>query len=98
MGGENLSSDGTLSGVYNVEYEGLHLVCFKCGRFGHRRDECPLEADQRTMAVTSQDGEPQNAAAVVPRRAVTELREGDTFGPWMLVQRKTRNKTHTQRS
>lgn len=22
--------------VYRVEYEGLHLVCFDCGCYGHR--------------------------------------------------------------
>ncbi|KAJ1403218.1 Zinc finger, CCHC-type [Sesbania bispinosa] len=26
--------------VYNVEYEGLHLVCFSCGKYNHRREEC----------------------------------------------------------
>ena len=24
-----------------VEYEGLHLVCFNCGKYGHHRDVCP---------------------------------------------------------
>ncbi|KAK7286716.1 hypothetical protein RJT34_21918 [Clitoria ternatea] len=24
----------------NLEYEGLHLICFKCGRYGHRSDAC----------------------------------------------------------
>lgn len=27
---------------YNVEYEGLHMVCFDCGIYGHRKDECPM--------------------------------------------------------
>ncbi|KAK7282148.1 hypothetical protein RIF29_10725 [Crotalaria pallida] len=26
---------------YEVEYEGLHLICFHCSRFGHRKDQCP---------------------------------------------------------
>lgn len=24
-----------------VEYEGVHLICFKCGRYGHRVENCP---------------------------------------------------------
>lgn len=24
-----------------VEYEGLHLICFCCGKYGHRREVCP---------------------------------------------------------
>lgn len=23
--------------VITLEYEGLHLICFKCDRYGHRR-------------------------------------------------------------
>ncbi|XP_061354838.1 uncharacterized protein At4g02000-like [Gastrolobium bilobum] len=26
---------------FNVAYEGLHLICFGCGRYGHRKDLCP---------------------------------------------------------
>lgn len=25
----------------NLEYEGLHSICFKCGVYGHRMDVCP---------------------------------------------------------
>lgn len=32
--------------IYNVEYEGLHLVCFGCGCYGHKKDECPLLASK----------------------------------------------------
>lgn len=24
-----------------VEYEGLYMICFECGVFGHRKDDCP---------------------------------------------------------
>ncbi|KAJ1418543.1 Zinc finger, CCHC-type [Sesbania bispinosa] len=27
--------------TYKVEYEGLFMVCFACGRYGHRHDSCP---------------------------------------------------------
>lgn len=23
-----------------VEYEGIHLICFKCGKYGHHGEEC----------------------------------------------------------
>ncbi|XP_072060388.1 uncharacterized protein [Arachis hypogaea] len=26
---------------FYLEYEGLQLICFNCGRYGHRKDDCP---------------------------------------------------------
>ncbi|KAF7822242.1 ribonuclease H [Senna tora] len=30
---------------YAVEYEGLHLICFHCGRYGHSKDLCLLKKE-----------------------------------------------------
>lgn len=27
--------------VHRVEYEGLHIICFECGIFGHKKEHCP---------------------------------------------------------
>ncbi|MBA0607126.1 hypothetical protein Godav_019472 [Gossypium davidsonii] len=32
--------------VQRVEYESLQLVCFECGRFGHKSDLCPHESGE----------------------------------------------------
>ncbi|XP_028785492.1 uncharacterized protein LOC114741406 [Neltuma alba] len=29
-----------------IEYEGLQLICFNCGRFGHDAEHCPLKMQQ----------------------------------------------------
>ncbi|KAL4330062.1 hypothetical protein AHAS_Ahas13G0362500 [Arachis hypogaea] len=26
---------------FRLEYECLHLICFNCGRYGHKYDGCP---------------------------------------------------------
>lgn len=61
--------------VYRVEYEGLHLVCFDCGCYGHRQDSCPLantttRPDQRDGGVNvSKEGD-----KVVPENVEKEER------------------------
>ena len=39
--------------VNSVQYEGLHLICFSCGKFGHRKEACskslPRPVDQMEM-------------------------------------------------
>ncbi|KAK4283808.1 hypothetical protein QN277_000720 [Acacia crassicarpa] len=41
--------------VFNVEYEGLKLICFECGKYGHRKEVCPWKknAQQENMGDTS---------------------------------------------
>ncbi|KAJ1441621.1 Zinc finger, CCHC-type [Sesbania bispinosa] len=70
--------------TYNVEYEGLHLVCFQCGRYGHRKEGCPLllapnaANDDNTVLPTPPQGPPEHQEEV------------QTFGPWMIAQKSQR--------
>ncbi|XP_061348942.1 uncharacterized protein LOC133294302 [Gastrolobium bilobum] len=69
------------SKIYHVGYEGLHLVCFKCGLYGHRRDQCP--ADQAPEVQTTV--EESSKGQVVPSNAkpvseVTKENQGEAFG------------------
>ncbi|KAJ1438407.1 hypothetical protein SESBI_03016 [Sesbania bispinosa] len=73
--------------VYPVEYEGLHLVSFQCGRYGHRREGCPLLLSE----VSSKQKE--NVTTVVkPNQSTTAAAPVDdtSFGPWMIVQKPQR--------
>ena len=33
--------------TYCIEYESLHLICLKCGKYGHYVEECPEKQNQR---------------------------------------------------
>lgn len=38
-----------MGAVMRLEYEGLHVVCFACGRYGHKQDSCPELQKQAAM-------------------------------------------------
>ncbi|XP_057452894.1 uncharacterized protein LOC130744752 [Lotus japonicus] len=57
---------------YNIEYEGLHVICTKCGCYGHRTRECsatiPTEVPEEPVQQVqeqSQGNPSQEAAAIV---------------------------------
>ncbi|KAJ1416228.1 Zinc finger, CCHC-type [Sesbania bispinosa] len=77
-------SDGR---VYPVEYEGLHLVCFKCGRYGHKKEACPLlfkENEEKDKEVPQMDSTVTSSAATVTQE------EDSSFGPWMMAHKPQR--------
>ena len=66
-----------------VIYEGIGLLCFKCGKLGHKQELCPL----------SVPAEPCSANSSTPVTDIPEVRDTG-YGPWMLV---TRRKRQTQK-
>ncbi|KAK7840427.1 hypothetical protein CFP56_016727 [Quercus suber] len=86
-----------------ITYEGIHSLCFSCGRLGHRKDACPHTISVPTKPVSL---ECENHAAQVPNPNLTsspstsepsssldigdsqKAEVPDAFGPWFLVSRK----------
>lgn len=64
--------------TYSVEYEGLNLICFSCGRYGHRNDTCPSLQEECHE-------DPAGPAPVIKPKVGHQPKE--LFGPWMIVQR-----------
>ncbi|KAJ1414250.1 Zinc finger, CCHC-type [Sesbania bispinosa] len=80
---------------YKVEYEGLHQICFHCGRYGHRRNACSLlqrvpegyDGEQNVEQAATTATEAHQAG----ENAKTEKNQSDEiFGSWMIAQRKAR--------
>ncbi|MCH83894.1 hypothetical protein A2U01_0004722 [Trifolium medium] len=67
---------------YNVEYEGLHLLCITCGKFGHYKEGCPEKPKQQDVngTVRQNGGEGSGPTGC----------EDD--GPWVVVQKPRRNR------
>ncbi|XP_061372079.1 uncharacterized protein LOC133314599 [Gastrolobium bilobum] len=83
-----LKAEYLIEGRYKqVEYEGLHLICYSCGKYGHRAESCNsnlgsngVAEGERGMAIDV-DGHMDKGTAGVEE----DRQEG--FGPWMVVTR-----------
>ncbi|KAJ1395323.1 Zinc finger, CCHC-type [Sesbania bispinosa] len=84
-----------LGRTYSVEYEGLYLICFSCGKYGHRADGCPLKNNVEPTVQGA--GENVNSAIKEQQKMAEDVRgKGNgTYGPWMLVQKGMRKRQGT---
>lgn len=65
--------------LQRVEYESLFLICFDCGKYGHRLENCPSS------------GKPPPTAATGPADTHQDYRaEGPLYGPWMMPANRSR--------
>ncbi|KAK9983119.1 hypothetical protein SO802_032644 [Lithocarpus litseifolius] len=85
-----------------VSYEGIHKLCFSCGRVGHKVEACPYMIrsgkDATALAEDDRDGVAGNSRGKhEDQRPVpdcnTPNENGDVeaegqYGPWMVVTRK----------
>lgn len=77
--------------IYRVEYEHIPVMCFGCGRVGHRRDQCswapkitpPSTSDIPSQPVTTSD-QKSGDKTIAPTVQMSE------YGQWILVQKRTR--------
>ncbi|KAA3486517.1 reverse transcriptase [Gossypium australe] len=65
-----------------IEYENLPVVCFNCGCYGHTKESCSVVTQNSSV---NEKGESSGHDSG-PTVAV----EKEAFGPWMLVERKSR--------
>lgn len=75
-----------------VLYEGISMLCFCCGRLGHKQEQCCYKVKQTTKL--GEEGESSHN-----EERIQEEQTDGNFGPWMLVTRRRspakngRNKT-----
>lgn len=82
-----------------IEYEGLHLICFHCGRYGHKSTQC---AELNGGSKVISQGQIQTSAVQVIQpsqqkkddNALSEKPVEETkFGAWMVVAPRRPRKT-----
>ncbi|KAL4379799.1 hypothetical protein GQ457_02G025960 [Hibiscus cannabinus] len=71
--------------IQNLEYEGLHHICYNYGVYGHLKESC--------MGKDSRNGGSRDDPLVLEREKATNeesTKERDLFGPWMMVDSRRR--------
>ncbi|KAK5835657.1 hypothetical protein PVK06_011351 [Gossypium arboreum] len=79
--------------LQRVEFEALLEVCFSCGKYRHPINLCPSSL----AGTNSHDGEGNHKDPLNNESALTKTGDalptvGDPFGPWMVVEHKSRRK------
>ncbi|KAI9086116.1 hypothetical protein K1719_031949 [Acacia pycnantha] len=90
------------STIYTVEYEGLDLICFKCGKYGHSQEKCPLvcNAEENSSEITQPIVNTSHAskipscyhAQLKPLVSVPGINSDEEFSSWMIAKRNSRKR------
>ncbi|XP_028807535.1 uncharacterized protein LOC114762238 [Neltuma alba] len=79
-----------------IQYKGIHLICFSCGRYRHDAEHC---THRQTEGKDAQEAGGSGKSAVTnsdkPKggdTAETTSATGPSFNQWMIVQRPCRNR------
>lgn len=77
--------------LQRIEFEGLHAICFQCGEVRHRSLNCP-----KNQSPSSEQPDQEVGTNHPNEHTMTETLHGKEglepkFGPWMLVQRRSRH-------
>lgn len=74
---------------WRLQYEGLHDLCFTCGKYGHREAGCPLKIPEESSD-HMKTNEAQTKATSPSERSKKADEQSSSFGPWMVAQRNRR--------
>ncbi|KAL6125131.1 hypothetical protein ACLB2K_073191 [Fragaria x ananassa] len=81
--------------AYHVVYEGISMICFECGCFGHPKDKCPSIVTAKVDVSSHQDPSEvenvPNAQSEVEMHASEDIVKED-MGPWMLMTYRNKKK------
>ena len=79
--------------VQKVEYEGLQIICYQSGKYGHNSIVCPSKQKMNEANnVTSKNTIPVHTAGEKDGDVAMNTKNSEKFGPWMIVARKGKPK------
>ena len=85
-----------------VQYEGINMLCFECGRLGHRKEYCPamirnssLQSPKRNQSssvpLESDDTGELLKESSDPSTSLKSDQVGKVYGEWMVVSRRKKS-------
>ncbi|XVF63619.1 hypothetical protein PTKIN_Ptkin09bG0101200 [Pterospermum kingtungense] len=84
--------------IRRIEYEGIHLVCFHCSVYGHRKDirtsylaETRRANQDSNGDVPEEKDEQARKVDEVRKEVDIRLKIMENYRPWILANRKSRN-------
>lgn len=90
------------SHFHHVQCEGLHTICFTCGRVGHGDVSCPETVHSynataiEQVEVATEDVSTGTGSSESP--AFSPKKPAPLYGKWMLVQRRRRHNNGNSRN
>ncbi|KAK2359196.1 zinc ion binding / nucleic acid binding protein [Trifolium repens] len=76
--------------IYKVEYEGLHMLCRTCGKFGHYVEGCPEKKTPCTASVSNEERRMVVSGEGMASKDSDMERNGN--GAWVVVQKPRRQR------
>ncbi|KAK2384819.1 zinc ion binding / nucleic acid binding protein [Trifolium repens] len=74
--------------IYKVEYEGLHMLCRTCGRFGHYIEGCPEK--EKVQTEMNQNIQGQKPGGSDKGSESVKNNQDNIQGQWVVVQKPRR--------
>ena len=78
--------------VQKIEYEGLPVICFKCGRYGHNSGDCSENINDGQSGgeeISGKDNQ-RGDVLVVQEDGRSEDTHFEPFGPWIVASKRGR--------
>ncbi|KAH9727251.1 hypothetical protein KPL70_008594 [Citrus sinensis] len=79
--------------IQRVEYEGLPVICYQCGKYGYNSFGCPSKKKMNEANTdTSKHILPANMTGEKDDGVDMNTKNSEKFGPWMMVLRRGKPK------
>ncbi|XP_021839952.1 uncharacterized protein [Spinacia oleracea] len=78
--------------VWRVQYEGIRLVCYKCGVAGHNDEKCPSNSPSINEEINNINDHLAQTSINTNEQAKSKPEEQENFWSWMLVKKPIRKR------